>query len=188
MLEVENINIGDYEHNGLLYRMFPALDQTCTQCELVDDTCPSDEDGALLCTSKGFDKIWKEIKVVKKTDMSDKPITDYSNKAEGIIGTTTVIGRKFDQEKPRYDLLPANALEEVVKVLTYGASKYDDENWRKVPEGRRRYFAAAQRHLWQHKRGELIDADSKCYHLACAITSLMFMLEKELTNEPDIKE
>lgn len=185
MLEVENIDIGDYEHNGKLYRMFATNDYTCASCELDDLACPCTEDGDLLCTP---DKIWKEIKVVKKADILDKPITDYSDKAEGIIGKTTVIGRKFDQEKPRYDLLPANALEEVVKVLTYGASKYDDENWRKVPEGRRRYFAASQRHLWKHKRGELIDADSKCYHLACAITSLMFMLEKELTNEPDIKE
>ena len=37
-------------------------------------------------------------------------------------------GVKYDDEKPRYDLVPWNEFEEVVKVLSYGACKYDDTN------------------------------------------------------------
>lgn len=97
-------------------------------------------------------------------------------------------GTKYDNEKARYDLIPPAALEEFVKVLTFGARKYAPDNWRKVPDGRRRYFAAAQRHIWAYKRGEQIDEESGCHHLACAITDLMFILEKEILNEKDLQE
>ena len=37
-------------------------------------------------------------------------------------------GRKDDDGKPRWDLLPFAEAEEVVKVLTYGARRYGDHN------------------------------------------------------------
>jgi len=89
-------------------------------------------------------------------------------------------GRKFDQGKNRLDLIPPRAEWEVGRVLTYGAEKYDDENWRKVADARRRYLGAARRHLNEFQRGEAVDKDSNCHHLACAIVSLMFVLELEL--------
>lgn len=95
-----------------------------------------------------------------------------------------VQGRKYDSGKPMYNLLPAHALEEVVKVLTYGAMKYnepiDQENWRLVENPQQRYFAACQRHLWAIRRGELNDPESSISHYAHAITSLMFLLQLEL--------
>jgi hypothetical protein len=97
-------------------------------------------------------------------------------------------GTKYDHGKPMYDLIPPDALEEFVNVLTFGAKKYAPDNWRLVPEGRRRYFAAAQRHLWQFKRGETTDPESGLHHLAHAVTCLMFILEKEMLNEVDLKE
>ena len=39
-------------------------------------------------------------------------------------------GIKFDDNKPDYSLIPPNALEDVVKVLTIGAKKYDRHNWK----------------------------------------------------------
>jgi hypothetical protein len=88
-------------------------------------------------------------------------------------------GRKDDTGKPRYDLLPAVALHEVVRVLTYGAGKYAPENWRKVEDWRPRYFAAAMRHLWAWFRGERIDPESTYPHLAHAACCILFMLELE---------
>ena len=41
--------------------------------------------------------------------------------------TATTGGRKFDGNKLEYGLLPAFALEETVKVLTFGAQKYRSE-------------------------------------------------------------
>ena len=38
-------------------------------------------------------------------------------------------GRKFDGGKMRWDLLPYDAVEKIVDILTYGAEKYDPNNW-----------------------------------------------------------
>lgn len=86
-------------------------------------------------------------------------------------------GRKFDGGKLQYGLLPPLALREVVSVLTYGAEKYEPDNWRRVPDGPRRYFDAAQRHLWAYKKGEIADPETNVNHLAHAICCLMFMLD-----------
>jgi hypothetical protein len=89
-------------------------------------------------------------------------------------------GRKFDKGKPRYGLLKPEALEEVVKVLTYGAEKYSPDNWKHVENMHERYFDASQRHTWAHWRGELRDEETGYYHLAHAICNLMFLLQSEL--------
>ena len=57
-------------------------------------------------------------------------------------------GRKFDGGKLEYGLLPPLALEETVKVLTFGAQKYERDNWKKVPDSKRRYLDAMERHIW----------------------------------------
>ena len=97
-------------------------------------------------------------------------------------------GRKFDGGKLRYDLIPVLALEETAKVVTKGAEKYDDENWKLVPEGRRRYLAAAMRHIQQWRKGEIYDEEMGTHHIANAISNLMFILEKELQGWKDSSE
>ena len=97
-------------------------------------------------------------------------------------------GRKFDGGKLRYDLIPVLALEETAKVVTKGAEKYDDENWKLVPEGRSRYLAAAMRHIQQWRKGEIYDEEMGTHHIANAISNLMFILEKELQGWKDISE
>lgn len=93
-------------------------------------------------------------------------------------------GKKLDQDKLRFDLMPALAEEAIVGVLTYGARKYSPDNWRKVPELERRYFAAARRHLSLWQRGEKVDSESGLRHLAHAACCLIFLLEDELAKEP----
>ena len=94
-------------------------------------------------------------------------------------------GRKYDGGKLRYDLIPVLALEETTRVVTKGAEKYDDENWKLVPEGRRRYLAAAMRHIQQWRKGEIYDDEMGTHHIANAISNLMFILEKELQGWED---
>jgi hypothetical protein len=86
-------------------------------------------------------------------------------------------GRKFDGGKLQYGLLPPLALRETVKVLTFGAEKYEPDNWKRVPDPARRYFDAAQRHLWAYKEGEVNDPESGVNHLAHALCCIMFMLD-----------
>jgi len=98
----------------------------------------------------------------------------------GANGDTQPIGRKYDGGKLEYGLLPPFALEETVKVLTFGAQKYERDNWQKVPDSKRRYFDALQRHLWAWKKGEQNDQESGIHHLAHAMCCLMFLYEHDI--------
>ena len=105
--------------------------------------------------------------------------------------TTITKGRKFDGGKLEYGLLPPYALEEVVKVLTFGAQKYERDNWQKVPDSKRRYFDALQRHAWAWKQGEQLDPESGIHHLAHAMCCLMFLYEHDIMyslNNGDVNE
>ena len=98
-------------------------------------------------------------------------------------------GRKYDGDKLRYDLIPVLALEEMVKGLTYGTIKYDDNNWMKVPEGRKRYMAAALRHIQEYRKGVLWDEEQNIHHLSAAMNNLSFIVEKDLRGwEDDVEE
>jgi len=85
-------------------------------------------------------------------------------------------GTKFDLGKNRYDLLPGYPLDELVKVYAYGTKKYNDHNWRKgIKWGR--LFAAMQRHAWAFWRGEDVDEESGCLHLAMAAWQCLALIE-----------
>lgn len=86
-------------------------------------------------------------------------------------------GQKHDAGKDRWDLLPTRAVRSLVRVLAHGALKYGEGNWRLVPETRKRYYAAAQRHLTAWWEGETFDPESGLPHLAHAACCVLFLLE-----------
>lgn len=87
-------------------------------------------------------------------------------------------GVKHDDGKLRWDLLPPDALDEVVRVYTLGALKYGDRNWEK---GMRwgRIFAAIMRHLWAWWRGERFDPETGITHLAHAAWGCLTLIAYE---------
>ena len=89
-------------------------------------------------------------------------------------------GIKYDADKLRYDLVPPCALEEVVKVLTYGAKKNAPDNWRHVASSPARYYAAMQRHVQAIAKGETKDPETGFHHYAHAICCLMFAMEHDM--------
>ncbi len=111
------------------------------------------------------------------------------------------VGMKFDGEKERWDLLPMDALNEVAKVLTFGAKKYKAWNWEHVDDAENRYYAAAERHLrdiQNAKRGlegaSEFDSESNLLHAAHAACCCLFVAslalqrkqkEKEIENQKD---
>ena len=97
-------------------------------------------------------------------------------------------GIKYDSEKPRMNLLPPKAIVEISKVLTFGAAKYDAENWRKLDDLQNRYTAGALRHIFAHMDGEELDPETNLSHLAHAMCCLLFKLEIELENAKSEEE
>lgn len=85
-----------------------------------------------------------------------------------------LIGVKHDQEKVEWALLPWRELNQVAKVLTFGARKYSPNNWMHVPAAERRYFDAAMRHITARQRGEINDKETRLPHLAHAVCCLLF--------------
>ena len=95
-------------------------------------------------------------------------------------------GVKFDTGKPRYDLIPPEALEEWAKVLTFGAQKYADRNWEKGMKWGR-VFGAMMRHGWAWWRGEENDPETGLSHLGHLICCASFLLtyQKRKVGEDD---
>lgn len=93
-------------------------------------------------------------------------------------------GVKFDQDKPRMDLLDPAAMTQLAAVLTFGAQKYAPHNWR---EGisKSRLIAAALRHLFAYLGGQDKDEETGLSHVAHAMCCCMFILGLEGRPELD---
>lgn len=87
-------------------------------------------------------------------------------------------GVKYDSGKPRMDLLDPYAIEQLSKVLTFGAEKYAAHNWRKGIH-KSRLIAAALRHFFKYLGGEDKDPETNLSHIAHAMCCCMFILGLE---------
>lgn len=115
--------------------------------------------------------------VIKKVVPGKESIDIVSNiKPKGIKND-------FKDDKLRWDLLPLEEIEDIVKVYHQGAKKYADNSWQNLENGYQRYKAAMFRHLIEYEKGNEIDEETGCRHLAQvawnAIAMLYFSKNKE---------
>lgn len=89
---------------------------------------------------------------------------------------TESIKNDIADDKLRWDLLPLELMEEVVKVFHAGAKKYGPNRWQNLPDGYERYKGAMLRHLVEVEKGNIVDSDTGCYHMAQVVTNALFML------------
>lgn len=85
---------------------------------------------------------------------------------DGKVRKVTCVLDKKDYGKDRYDLLDEQAEAEMVRVMTWGATKYEDFGWKTIPHAKERYTAALRRHLAAWRMGEKLDPESGLPHLA----------------------
>jgi hypothetical protein len=106
---------------------------------------------------------------------SEEPVT---NRIKDVTRETPLPnwtgGVKYDSSKLDFTLLPWESLEEVVRVLEYGAKKYARDNWRLISA--ERYEAAGLRHRVARLRGEENDPESGFSHLAHEACCLLFQI------------
>lgn len=100
------------------------------------------------------------------------------------VGTNSGF-KKFDQGKLKWNLLPIEATEEIIKVLEFGAKKYGDFNWLENSEGVEwtRYMNAADRHFAKFKKGINIDEDSGLLELAHLATNILMLLQYQVLDK-----
>lgn len=84
-------------------------------------------------------------------------------------------GIKYDQGKDPWQLLPWDALRAIVKVLAFGADKYQARNWEKGMHWDRVYRATIE-HLtewFQHGGADPETGYSHLWHAGCCILFLI---------------
>lgn len=121
----------------------------------------------LLDKLKSLDEIINELNTQRQLEevYEDKDIQE-------------TLGLKYDQDKIRWDLLPFDSLDEVAKVLTFGAKKYKPNSWQGVEE--ERYKAALGRHYSAYMQGEELDSDSNLPHIVHLACNALFLIHKYL--------
>lgn len=95
-------------------------------------------------------------------------------------------GNKDDSLKPVLAFVPKEAMYEMGKAFSYGASKYNSWNYKNGIE-MTRTVSAALRHIYQFMDGEDKDFESQSLHLGNAMANLAMAIDtyhnhKELDN------
>lgn len=99
---------------------------------------------------------------------------------------------KYDQGKPRFELLPPEFLFATATILTFGAEKYAERNWEQGMSWGR-VFGALMRHMWCWWGGkqattknflfgdlDLETAKSHLWHAACCLAFLIAYEERQI--------
>lgn len=83
---------------------------------------------------------------------------------------------RYNQNKPRLSLVPTSLVRYVGAGVTYGALKYDEDNWRKGFVWRE-LLDSLKRHLTDFEEGKDFDDESGLPSLALVGCNLAFLIE-----------
>lgn len=85
-------------------------------------------------------------------------------------------GLRYNEGKLRHDLVPAFAVNELARVMTAGAKKYADHNWRKGMDWSK-VIASMKRHTSKIEQGEDFDPETGCLHAAHIMANAAILTE-----------
>ncbi len=111
----------------------------------------------------------------------DKAFSLINSQNEERLSIASESGEKFDQDKPiagaleDFDL----ALMELVKLLSFGAKKYERSSWLNVPNAEVRYKDA----LWRHLLDKGIDPETNLGHDVAVVFNALACLQLRLIKE-----
>lgn len=95
-------------------------------------------------------------------------------------------GKKYDDGKLEWDMIPFEILEDLVRIYMMGRDKYDKNDWKKGIVVSR-LFNAAMRHMLASWNGEDLDPESKLPHNMHAVWNLI-AIEWMKKNRPDMDD
>lgn len=82
---------------------------------------------------------------------------------------------RFNDGKPEWSLVHFKSLLPLVRVLEFGAKKYERDNWKK-PMPREKILESAMRHLTAMMDGEILDKESNQLHAGHILCNMMFWI------------
>lgn len=169
---MEYHEIGErFEYDGVMLEVvggYGGFKTDCVGCAFANYTlCLGN-----LCTPSnrkdGKNVYYTLVELSKTKDMEQKTETKNTSKKNDRI-----------DDKPMWELLPLQDIEDVVKVYTAGAKKYGPDKWQNLPDGYKRYKAALFRHLVEYEKGNWLDEETGCIHLAQVVWNAIAMLHIE---------
>lgn len=166
---------GLYSVNGeeTPYDLVNLIRRAVVEDEIVEDKIVGDkivEDEIVEDNNSRLYKLVENQIELAESIVKEQPILIERHK---VLATIEQF-KKFDTNKPRYSLIDPDWQEDVAKVLTMGAQKYDANNW-KLCEDPERYIDALIRHLEDIRRGKFKDKESKLQHTAHISCNAMFL-------------
>lgn len=149
--------------------------QSTTMTDYEPDTVPGQlPDSKIMQSAKKY-KIFETSTMeehLAPTIAINLPITK-----EGGLPPKQEVPVKHDTSKTDWSLVPMESVEEIAKVLEFGAKKYSANNWR-TGKGFNytRVLNSLRRHIYAWSKGEDLDPESGLNHLAHAGCNVLFLL------------
>lgn len=117
-------------------------------------------------------------------------LADHLDDEDEIAGWCACLGEFFDTNNPIEERvkravaeMPLSTLSEAITVGTYGAQKYERDNWLHVEGGLHRYYEAVGRHVRDVLKGDWTDAESGCVnlgHIAWGVLACATLARREI--------
>lgn len=125
-------------------------------------------------------KNWKKVYHCSACEEYESYLKSKLNADPGVYmdGQEKLGGVKHDEGKPMLGLISTAFLWGIATIMTAGAKKYGEHNWRKGMAWSRP-FNALMRHLTAWWGGENKDGETGKSHLWHAACELMFLVEYE---------
>lgn len=120
------------------------------------------------------------------TDATLNKTITLTKESSGEVRTTASSGGQKGVKPQNFALVPTYPLGVLAELYNFGASKYDDHNWRKGYEWSKSY-SAAMRHLTAFWEGEDLDPESGLPHLASAAFHC-FALMQWMVDHPEFDD
>ena len=154
-----------FEYDGIVLEVVGL--RYCKDCFFLDGDCCSLKYPTFCTCDIRYDNktiSYRLVEQCKPKDMEQKTENAEAEKNDRL------------DDKLRWELLPLEDIEDIVKVYTEGAKKYGPDRWQNLPDGIRRYKAALLRHLVEFDKGNEIDEETGCRHLAQVCWNAIAML------------
>lgn len=104
-------------------------------------------DYVTIASDQRFGQFTKLLDPISESDMKPNTIVKSDNG-----------GLRYDEGKPRYDLIPPEAIEAIAVHYMQGAKKYADRNWERGMDWGK-CFRALMSHAIKWQKGETYDND-----------------------------